>query len=101
MSLKLSLQCIDITVNSEILARALFSRNFAKFRENKTFAIWQYVTLPFTDVKSRIASIAIVSFNVIREIKFSGKFLNLHYLLLFCFPLLLLGVFRHSSSDGE
>ena len=32
-----------ITVNSEIFARTLFSRNFAnaKFRENKTLAKWQ------------------------------------------------------------
>ena len=31
------------TVNSEIFARTLFSRNFAyaKFRENKTLAKWQ------------------------------------------------------------
>ena len=32
-----------VTVNSEIFARVLFSRNFAyaKFRENKTLAIWR------------------------------------------------------------
>ena len=34
--------CI-ITVNSEVFARVLFSRNFtdAKFRENKYFTKWQ------------------------------------------------------------
>ena len=35
---------IGSTVNSEIFARTLFSRNFAyaaKFRENKTLAKWQ------------------------------------------------------------
>ena len=34
---------IQCTVNSEIFARTLFSRNFAyaKFRENKTLAKWQ------------------------------------------------------------
>ena len=35
------------TVNSEIFARDLFSRNFAKFRENKTLAKWQNHSVVF------------------------------------------------------
>ena len=37
-TMKLMLLCFDSTVNLEIFARILFSRNFAyvKFRENKT-----------------------------------------------------------------
>ena len=36
------IRIVQYTVNSEIFARTLFSRNFAaKFRENKTFAKWQ------------------------------------------------------------
>ena len=47
---------VDNTVNSEIFARVLFSRNFAyaKFRENKTSRIRE-ITLPFTFIgKSRL-----------------------------------------------
>ena len=37
------------TVNSEIFARVLFSRNFAdaEFRENKTFAKWRKHFVPY------------------------------------------------------
>ena len=42
---------IQTTVNSEIFARTLFSRNFAyaKFRENKTLTKWPK-TLSFIDI---------------------------------------------------
>ena len=45
------LSAILFTVNSEIFARVIFSRNFAyaKFRENKALARWQ-INLSFTDI---------------------------------------------------
>ena len=40
--IRIELIILEITVNSEIFVRVLFSRNFvsAKFRENKTLTKW-------------------------------------------------------------
>ena len=70
---------IGDTVNSEIFARTLFSRNFAyaKFRENKTLERWQNHSVVYwyryNLPKSRIFHITNMSFDAIRENKILAK----------------------------
>ena len=73
------------TVNADIFARILFSRNFAyaKFRENKILENGE-TTLSFTDIvlscTSRdFFSVANMLFNAIRENKVLAKFPDLQY----------------------
>ena len=80
----LSLEVFAHTVNSELFAGILFSRNFAyaKFREIKP---WQSgeIIMPFTDIGKSCPSreffyVANMSFNAIRENKIR-KIPNLQY----------------------
>ena len=68
------------TVNSEIFARVLFSRNFAyaKFRENKSWRIGE-ITLSTTDIGksypcSEIFRSQVCLLTLFAKIKFSRKF---------------------------
>ena len=72
------------TVNSEIYARVLFSRNFAyaKLGENK---ILQRITLPFTNIgkscpSGNFLSSQICLKSLFAKIKLSRKFPDLQYL---------------------
>ena len=67
---------LNITVNSEIFARVLFSRNFAyaKFRENKILTNWKNHSIVFlyrqiTPVL-RISTSKICVFTLLAKIKF-------------------------------
>ena len=70
---------INVTVDSEIFAKVLFSRNFAyaKFCENKTLAKWQNHSVVYRYryimPKSRISNVANMPFNAIRENKILAK----------------------------
>ena len=67
------LSAILFTVNSEIFARGLFSRNFAyaMFRGNKTLARWQNHSVIYWYMyimpKLRISKVTNMSFNAIRK----------------------------------
>ena len=74
------------TVNSEIFASTLFSRNFAyaKFRENKALAKWQ-ITWSFIDIGNcclsrKCFTSLICLLMIFAKIKFSWKFPNLQYM---------------------
>ena len=78
------------TVNSEIFARILFSRDFAyaKFRENKIFEKWRNHS-SFTDISKPCPSRDFLTFQICLltlfvKIKFSRKFPNLQYVK--CMP---------------
>ena len=85
------LNCLLIesyTVNLEIFARTLFSRNFAyaKFRENKIHAKWQN-SLSFIDIRKPCLSrqfftSLICLLMLFAKIKFTRKFPNLQYIYL-------------------
>ena len=73
------------TVNAEIFARIIFSRNFAdaKFRENKTLAKWR-ITISFTEKYKSCPSREFLASQIcllmlFAKIKFSRKFPNLQY----------------------
>ena len=73
------------TVNSEIFARVLFSRNFAyaKFRENKTSRNAE-ITLSFADICKSCPSREFLAsqmclLTLFAKIKFSRKFPDLQY----------------------
>ena len=78
------MQDITVTVNSEIFARVLFSRNFAnaKFHENKILT----KSLSFTDIGKSCLSRKFLTWQIsllrlFKKIKFSRKFPNLQYFI--------------------
>ena len=70
------------TVNSEIFARTLFSRNFAcsKFRKNKTLEKWQNHSVIGKSCLSREFFTSLICILMLfAKINFSRKFPNLQY----------------------
>ena len=75
-----------LTVNSEIFARVIFSRNFAyaKFRENIIVAKWRNHSMSFTDIGKSCLSRELLTSQIcllklFAKIKFYQKFPHLQY----------------------
>ena len=84
--MRLLVLCVSMlaTVNSEIFARVLFSRNFAYAKFCEKNGRTDEITLSFTDIgqsclSRELSTSQICILTLLAEMKFSRKFPNLQY----------------------